>query len=317
MAAAAKPAKPAYELSGWERFKKDVVRDKWLYLLILPGMLFMLIFRYIPIFGNVIAFMDFNPYNMWNSTWVGFDQFIKLFNKPAFMQTFYNTLYISILKMVCGFPIPIILALMMNEMRNMKFKKISQTITYLPHFLSSVIIVTMLQKILAPNTGILNQAIAALGGDGSTFFLMDAKYFYRILFSMDLWKNIGWDSIMYLAAISSVDPTLYEAAEMDGCGKLKKMWHITLPGIRGTIGILFIMGIGGLLSSGVDQVWLLRTPGNMSIADTLDIYVLRVGLQGGQFGYATAIGLIQGLVGLVLVVACNKICKKMTEVSLW
>ena len=178
-------------------------------------------------------------------------------------------------------------------------------------------IVTMLQKILAPNTGILNQAIAALGGDGSTFFLMDAKYFYRILFSMDLWKNIGWDSIMYLAAISSVDPTLYEAAEMDGCGKLKKMWHITLPGIRGTIGILFIMGIGGLLSSGVDQVWLLRTPGNMSIADTLDIYVLRVGLQGGQFGYATAIGLIQGLVGLVLVVACNKICKKMTEVSLW
>ena len=199
----------------------------------------------------------------------------------------------------------------------MKFKKISQTITYLPHFLSSVIIVTMLQKILAPNTGILNQAIAALGGDGSTFFLMDAKYFYRILFSMDLWKNIGWDSIMYLAAISSVDPTLYEAAEMDGCGKLKKMWHITLPGIRGTIGILFIMGIGGLLSSGVDQVWLLRTPGNMSIADTLDIYVLRVGLQGGQFGYATAIGLIQGLVGLVLVVACNKICKKMTEVSLW
>ena len=118
MAAAAKPAKPAYELSGWELIKKNVVRDKWLFLLILPGMLFMLIFRYIPIFGNVIAFMDFNPYNMWNSTWVGFDQFIKLFNKPAFMQTFYNTLYISILKMVCGFPIPIILALMMNEMRN-------------------------------------------------------------------------------------------------------------------------------------------------------------------------------------------------------
>lgn len=139
MAAAAKPAKPAYELSGWERFKKDVVRDKWLYLLILPGMLFMLIFRYIPIFGNVIAFMDFNPYNMWNSTWVGFDQFIKLFNKPAFMQTFYNTLYISILKMVCGFPIPIILALMMNEMRNMQFKKVAQTLLYLPHFISWVV----------------------------------------------------------------------------------------------------------------------------------------------------------------------------------
>ena len=208
-------------------------------------------------------------------------------------------------------------ALLLNELRSMKFKKISQTISYLPHFLSSVIIVTMLQRILAPNTGVLNQAIAALGGDGSTFFLMDAKYFYRILFSMDLWRNIGWDSIMYLAAISSVDLTLYEAAEMDGCGKLKKMWHITLPGIRGTIGLLFIMGVGGLLSSGVEQVWLLRTPGNMSLADTLDVYVLRMGIQGGQFGYATAIGLIQGVVGLVLVVVCNRICKKVTEVGLW
>ena len=134
---------------------------------------------------------------------------------------------------------------------------------------------------------------------------------------MDLWRNIGWDSIMYLAAISSVDLALYEAAEMDGCGKLKKMWHITLPSIRGTIGLLFIMGIGGILSSGVDQVWLLRTPGNMVLADTLDVYVVRMGLQGGQFGYATAIGLVQGLVGLVLVVVCNKICEKMTEVSLW
>ena len=175
----------------------------------------------------------------------------------------------------------------------------------------------MLQRILAPNTGVLNQTIAALGGDGSIFFLMEAKYFFRILFSMDLWRNIGWDSIMYLAAISSVDLALYEAAEMDGCGKLGKMWHITLPGIRGTIGLLFIMGVGGLLSSGVEQIWLLRTPGNMSLADTLDVYVLRIGIQGGQFGYATAIGLIQGLVGLVLVVVCNRICKKITEVGLW
>ena len=175
----------------------------------------------------------------------------------------------------------------------------------------------MLQRILAPDTGILNQIIAGMGGDGGTFFMMDAKYFLKILFSMDLWRNIGWDSIIYLAAISSVDTALYEAAEMDGCGKLKKMWHITLPGIRGTIGLLFIMGIGGLLSSGVDQIWLLRTPGNMTLADTLDVYVVRVGLQGGQFGYATAIGLIQGIVGLILVVISNKICKKITDVGLW
>lgn len=146
---------------------------------------------------------------------------------------------------------------------------------------------------------------------------METKYFYQILFSMDLWRNIGWDSIIYLAAIAGVDSSLYEAAEMDGCGKLKRMWHITLPGIRGTIGLLFIMGIGGLLSSGFEQIYLLRTPGNMDLADTLDVYVVRIGLLGGQFGYATAIGLIQGLVGLVMVVTANKICKKMTEVSLW
>ena len=175
----------------------------------------------------------------------------------------------------------------------------------------------MIQRLLAPNNGVINQIIAGLGGDGSTFFLMDAKYFLGILFSMDLWRNIGWDSIIYLAAISSVDTSLYEAAQMDGCGKLKRMWHITLPGIRGTIGLLFIMGVGGLLSSGFEQIYLLRTPGNMQLADTLDTYVVRVGLQGGQFGYATAIGLIQGLVGLVLVITTNKICKKLTEVSLW
>lgn len=289
-----------------------------LYVMLLPCIVYYALICYVPMAGSVLAFKDYSfKKGIWGSPWVGFDYFKTFFKSYDSGRLIRNTLVIGIIKCILEFPFAIILALLLNELRNMKFKKISQTITYLPHFLSSVIIVTMIQKILAPNTGILNQTIAALGGDGSKFFLMDAKYFYQILFSMDLWKNIGWDSIMYLAAISSVDPTLYEAAEMDGCGKLKKMWHITLPGIRGTIGILFIMGIGGLLSSGVDQVWLLRTPGNMSIADTLDIYVLRVGLQGGQFGYATAIGLIQGLVGLVLVVTCNKICKKMTEVSLW
>ena len=268
--------------------------------------------------GSVLAFKDYSfKKGIWGSPWIGLKYFKTFFSSYDAPRLIRNTLTVGVIKCILEFPFAIILALLLNELRSMKFKKISQTITYLPHFLSSVIIVTMLQRILAPNTGVLNQAIAAMGGDGSTFFLMEAKYFFQILFSMDLWRNIGWDSIMYLAAISSVDLALYEAAEMDGCGKLKKMWHITLPGIRGTIGLLFIMGVGGLLSSGVEQIWLLRTPGNMSLADTLDVYVLRMGIQGGQFGYATAIGLIQGLVGLVLVVVCNRICKKITEVGLW
>lgn len=289
-----------------------------LYLMLLPCIIYYILICYVPMAGITLAFKDYSfRKGIWGSPWVGLRYFKTFFQSYDSVRLIRNTLTVGFIKTILEFPFAIILALMLNEVKNMKFKKLTQTITYLPHFLSSVIIVTMLQRILAPNTGFLNEIIGLFGGDPSTFFLMDAEYFHEILFSMDLWRNIGWDSILYLAAISGVDPALYEAAEIDGCTKLKKMWYITLPGIRGTIGLLFIMGIGGLLSSGFEQIYLLRTPGNMSVADTLDTFVVRVGLQGGQFGYATAIGLIQGVVGLILVVVCNKISKKMTEVSLW
>ena len=298
--------------------KKRLLRYWPLYCMLLPCIIYYILICYVPMSGIVLAFKNYSfKKGIWGSPWVGLDYFKSFFAGYDAPRLIRNTLTIGVIKCILEFPFAILLALMLNEIRNMKFKKISQTISYLPHFLSSVIIVTIIQRLLAPDTGVINQTIAHLGGDGSRFFLMEAKYFFQILFSMDLWRNIGWDSIIYLAAISSVDAELYEAADMDGCKKLKKMWHITLPCIRGTIGLLFIMGIGGLLSSGVEQVWLLRTPGNMALADTLDVYVVRVGLQGGQFGYATAIGLIQGLVGLALVVICNKICKKVTEVGLW
>ena len=289
-----------------------------LYVMLLPAIIYYILICYVPMAGNVLAFKEYSfKKGIWGSDFVGLRYFESFFKSYDALRLIKNTLTVGFIKCILEFPFAIILALLLNELKNMKFKKASQTITYLPHFLSSVIIVTMIQRLLAPNNGVINQIIAGLGGDGSTFFLMDAKYFLGILFSMDLWRNIGWDSIIYLAAISSVDTSLYEAAQMDGCGKLKRMWHITLPGIRGTIGLLFIMGVGGLLSSGFEQIYLLRTPGNMQLADTLDTYVVRVGLQGGQFGYATAIGLIQGLVGLVLVIGTNKICKKLTDVSLW
>lgn len=289
-----------------------------LYVMLLPAIIYYILICYVPMAGNILAFKEYSfKKGIWGSDFVGLRYFEAFFKSYDCIRLIKNTLTVGFIKCILEFPFAIILALLLNELKNMKFKKVSQTITYLPHFLSSVIIVTMIQRLLAPNNGVINQIIAGLGGEGDTFFLMEAKYFLGILFSMDLWRNIGWDSIIYLAAISSVDTSLYEAAQMDGCGKLKRMWHITLPGIRGTIGLLFIMGVGGLLSSGFEQIYLLRTPGNMQLADTLDTYVVRVGLQGGQFGYATAIGLIQGLVGLVLVVITNKICKKFTEVSLW
>ncbi|MEG1426397.1 MAG: ABC transporter permease subunit [Oscillospiraceae bacterium] len=308
----------ARTLTAKVSIKKRFLRYWPLYIMLLPCLVYYLLICYVPMAGNVLAFKDYSfNKGIWGSPWIGFKYFQTFFTSYDAQRLILNTLRIGFVKCILEFPFAIILALLLNELTNMKFKKIAQTITYLPHFLSSVIIVTMLQRLLAPNLGILNQFIALFGGDPSTFYLMDANYFIQILFSMDLWRNVGWDSILFLAAISGVDSQLYEAAGIDGCGKLRKMWHITLPGIRATIGLLFIMGIGGLLSSGVEQIWLLRTPGNMAIADTLDVYVVKVGLQGGQFGYATAIGLVQGIVGLILVLVCNKICSKITEVSLW
>lgn len=298
----------------WKRMLKC-----WpLYLMLVPAIVYYILICYVPIAGNVLAFKDYSfRKGIWGSPWVGLLYFKTFFKSYDCKRLIFNTLKIGAIKCILEFPFAIILALLLNEIRLAGFKKVTQTITYLPHFLSSVIIVTMLQRLLAPNNGVLNQIIKAMGGDGSTFFLMKAQYFYQILFGMDIWRNIGWDSIIYLAAISGVDQELYEAAQIDGCNRFRQILYITIPCIRGTIGLLFIMGVGGLLSSGFEQIYLLRTPGNMSVADTLDVYVVRVGLQGGQFGYASAIGLIQGLVGLFLVVTTNAISKKYTEVGLW
>lgn len=298
----------------WKRMLKC-----WpLYLMLVPAIVYYYLICYVPIAGNVLAFKDYSfRKGIWGSPWVGWKYFQMFFNSYDCWRLIKNTLVIGFIKCILEFPFAIILALLLNEIHAQKFKRVTQTITYLPHFLSSVIIVTMMQRILAPNTGVLNQIIAGLGGDGSTFFLMKAEYFRGILFCMDIWRSIGWDSIIYLAAISSVDQELYEAASMDGCNRLGQIRYVTIPGIRSTIGFMFIMSIGGLLSSGFEQMWLLRTPGNMSVADTLDVYVVRIGLQNGQFGYASAIGLIQGVVGLFLVVTTNAISRKYAEVSLW
>ncbi len=303
---------------GFKNLLKNIWKHRVLYLMFLPCVVYYILFNYIPMTGIVLAFKKYSfMKGIWGSDWVGLQYFKTFFTSYDCVKLLRNTLTVGLMKCILEFPFAIIFALLLNELCNAKFKKISQTISYLPHFMSSVIIITMLQRILAPDNGVINQLISAFGGDGSTFFLMKTQYFYPILFLLDLWKNIGWDSIIYLAAISGVDPSLYEAAEIDGCNKLKRVWHITLPSIKGTIGVLFILGIGGLLSSGFDQIYLLRTPGNMELADTLDTYVVRVGLANGQFGYATAIGLIQGIVGLILVLGSNKLSKKVTEVGIW
>lgn len=298
--------------------KKRIYSHKVLYLMFLPCIVYFILFEYIPMAGVYTAFTDFSfTKGIFGSPFVGLKYFNAFFNSYDAPRLIKNTLIIGFMKSVLEFPFAILLALMLNELKSPRYKKITQTISYLPHFMSSVIVITMLQRMLAPNVGTINKIIGAFGGDSSKFFLMEKKYFLPILFSLDIWKNIGWNSIIYLAAISGVDVALHEAAQIDGCSKMKRIWHITLPGIRNTIGVLFILGIGGLLSSGFEQIYLLRTPGNMEIADTLDIYVVRTGISNAQFGYATAIGLIQGLVGLMLVVISNRISKKVTEVGIW
>ncbi len=297
---------------------QDMKKHGALYIMLLPCIIFFIVFAYIPMGGIVLAFKEykFNK-GVLGSPWVGLTYFKNFFTSYDCTNIIKNTLVIGFIKTIIEFPFPIILALMLNEVKNSKFKKFTQSISYLPNFLSWVIIAAMMQRILAPENGLINQIISFFGGSGSTFFMMEEKSFYPMVFLSDLWKNIGWSSIVYLAAISGVDPALYEAAEMDGANKLRKIWNVTLPSIRNTIGILFILGIGGIISSGFDQIYMLRTPGNMSLADTLDVYVIRVGLAGGQYGYGAAVGLIQGVVGFVLVYIANKVSDRLTEVSIW
>ncbi|MDQ8734713.1 ABC transporter permease subunit [Paenibacillus sp. LHD-38] len=312
MTTTGKTAKPSKKL--W----KNIMLHKYLYLMLLPCLVFFIIFAYIPMSGLILAFKEFK-FNMGilGSPWVGFEYFERFFNDYQSMTLIKNTLIISFMKLFIGLPFPIILALMFSEVKNRYFRNISQSISYLPHFLSWVVVVGLVQRLLAPNNGLLNQIIAKFGGDGSVFYMMEPNYFYQIMFGSHIWKTVGWDSIIYLAAIAGINPDMYEAAKMDGASKWKEIWHITLPSIRPTILILFILSLGNILSAGFDQLYLLRTPGNMQLSEILDTYVIRVGLQGGQYGYATAVGMMQGVIGLILVILANRISKKVSETSLW
>jgi len=309
---------PALQVPKRKQLWKDILKHRYLYFMLLPCIVFFIVFSYIPMGGLLLAFKDYK-FNMGilGSPWIGFEYFKTFFNSYQSGQLIKNTLIISGMKLFLYLPFPIILALMFNEVRNKWFKNISQSILYLPHFISWVVVVGLVQRILAPDTGLLNQVISNMGGDGSTFFMMDPEYFYQIMFGSHLWKSIGWDSIIYMAAIAGVNPDMYEAAKIDGAGKMREMWSITLPSITPTIVILFILSLGNILSAGFDQLYLLRTPGNMHLSDILDTYIIQIGLQGGQYGYATAVGMMQGIIGLILVVMANKLSRKVSDTSLW
>ncbi|MGX4598086.1 ABC transporter permease [Faecalimicrobium sp. JNUCC 81] len=298
----------------WESIKQHKV----FYIMLAPCLLFFLVFSYLPMSGMILAFKEygFNT-GIFGGDFVGLKYFTQFFEDPRSLLYIKNTLIISCLKLFVYLPFPIFLALMFNEIKNKKVRGLCQSISYLPYFLSWVVVVGLTQRMLAPNTGLLNQAIASMGGDGSRFFLMEEGTFFPIVFLSYMWKNIGWDSIIYFSAIVAISPSLYEAAAIDGANRFKQILNITIPGISSTIIILFILSLGGILAAGFDQVYLLQTPGNANLAETIDTYIVRTGLLGGQFGYATAIGLMQGVVGLILTIIVNKISSKKFGTSLW
>ncbi|MFO3717470.1 ABC transporter permease [Anaerococcus sp. ENR1011] len=312
---------------GYDPFFKPVKKTLWqkmakyktFYLMLAPAILFFIIFSYWPMTGNILAFRKFSfNSGMYGTGWVGLQYFKEFFadrQTPIYIR---NTLIISAIKLFIYLPFPIILALIFNEISNTKHRSIFQSITYLPYFISWVVVIGMLNKLFAPNTGLINNLLRDIGAsDGSRFFMMENEFFYPAVFGTYLWKNVGWDSIIYYAAIMGISPSLYEAAAIDGANRLKQTRHVTLPGISKTIMILFIISLGGILSAGFDQVYLMQNPGNYQVSEIIDTYVVKTGLEKARYGPATAVGLIQGLVGLGLTVAVNKAADKYGENSLW
>ena len=300
---------------------KSMVRNlamyRYLYIMLIPGLTYFIIFSYIPMFGIRVAFKDFNMIKgISASTWVGFKYFKQAFASPYFSQTFFNTLIISVLKLIWGFPAPIILALLLNEVSNMNIKRVVQTVSYLPHFISWVIIGGLMVDLLSPQTGVVNNFIKMLGKE-PIYFLASKEYFRGVLITSEIWKGIGWGSIIYLAALSGVDPQLYEAAEIDGCGRWKQTLHVTLPGIVGTISIMLILRLGGILSAGFEQIFILYNPSVYEVADIIDTWVYRTGIQGMQYSLATAVGLFKSVIGFTLVVTANWASQKISETGIW
>lgn len=301
---------------GASRLKQvwsGIARDKFLYVLALPGLLYFLIFKYVPMWGIVIAFQNYSPYQgMSGSPWVGLEHFGRFFSNPDFFTLFRNTLAINILSLVLFFPLPILLSLMLNEVRHMFYKKIIQSIVYLPHFLSWVIIVGITFLLFSTGDGAINQMLVAMGFD-KVDFLTNKNYFWGMLTAQSIWKDAGWGTIIFLASMASIDPQLYEAAKMDGAGRFRQMWHITLPGVRSVIIILLILRIGHIMDVGFEQVFLMMNGAVSEVADVFDTYVYRLGVKQGQFSYSTAVGLFKSVVGLLLVIGANKLAKKFGE----
>nr|WP_246246416.1 ABC transporter permease subunit [Paenibacillus lemnae] len=294
------------------------IRKEWdLYLLLIPGILFILLFKYTPMYGIIIAFKDFNIFTGFaDSPWVGWKHFEKLFTSPDFSRVFQNTVIISLLKIIILFPLPIVIALMLNEMKNMMFKRSVQTVIYLPHFLSWVIVSGLFIDLLSVNGGLVNKLLNSMGMESVAFFL-DNSVFRSVLVTSAGWKETGWSTIVYLAAFSMIDPALYEAAKIDGASKWKQLWHITLPGIAPIIILMFILRLGNILEAGTEQILVMYNPVVYKVSDVIGTYVYRQGLGNQDYSFTTAVGLFEAVISFTLVVVGNSLSKKYLQRGIW
>lgn len=299
---------------GWKRYWKN----NWvLHAFLIPGMLFLIIFRYAPMYGITIAFKNFSIVKgIWNSPWVGLKQFEYLLKSRDFWRVLNNSLSISVLRMVCGFPAPLLLALMLNEMRAMKYKRTMQTILYLPHFLSWVIVVGLLYNLLSPTTGILNYFRRYVGLTPISF-LTDSSRIRGVMILTDIWKSAGWGTIVYMAAMTGIDPSLYEAAMIDGASRLQRIRHITMPGIASTVIVLLILRVGSLMSNGFEEIYLLQNSMTIDVMEVFEVYSYTVGLKEGRYSFSTAVGLFTSVIGCVLLFTTNFLSRRVRGYGLW
>lgn len=300
----------------WLRIKKDFIRNRTLYLLVLPVLMYYTIFHYKTMYGAVIAFQDYVPRKgIAGSEWVGLVNFIRFFQSPYFWRLIKNTVLISFYGLIFGFPAPIILALMLNEVHHKRYKKTIQTITYLPHFISLVVVTGMI-KDFTQSTGLINDLIVMLGGTRSSL-LQNPDLYRTIYITSDIWQGIGWGAIIYLSALAGVDQQLYEAASIDGAGRFRQIINVSLPCIAPTIIILLIMRMGQLLGTGYEKTILLYNEAIYEKADVIASYIYRTGILERNWSYSTAIGLFNSAINLVMIIMANKISKKLSETSLW
>lgn len=290
---------------------------KWLYIMLLPGLLYFILFKYVPMGGLVIAFKEYSPFRgIWGSPWVGFSQFKKFFDTPDFWRLLRNTLGISLLQLIIYFPAPIILSLFLNEVRHNGYKRVIQTLVYVPHFVSWVIVASLTYQLFNVSDGVINMIIKNLTG-GTIDILSKGSTFWGLIVGQDIWRETGYGTIIFLAALAGVDQEMYEAARVDGAGRWRLMWHITLPAIKGTIIMMLILRVGGLLNTGYEQIFLMRNDLNMEYADVFDTYIYTRGIVNGQYSFSSAAGMFKSVVGMILVLGSNKISKMCGEAGIY